>query len=69
MLKEYLSNPPMLSKPISNKSFWLFITVHNRQYTTRKKNFNGGYLVEVDITLGIDLINRGFLPSSSSKGY
>ena len=29
--------------------------------TTRKKGFNEGYLAEVDITLGIDLINGGFL--------
>ena len=29
-------------------------------YTTRKKGFNRGYLVEVNITLGIDLINGGF---------
>ena len=26
-----------------------------------KKGFNGGYLVEVNITLGCDLINKGFL--------
>jgi len=26
----------------------------------KKKSFNGGYLVEVNITLEIDLINRDF---------
>jgi len=29
-------------------------------YTLKKKSFNGGYLVEINITLGIDLINGGF---------
>jgi len=36
----------------------LLLSAH---YTTRKKGFNRGYLAEADITLGIDLINGGFL--------
>ena len=32
----------------------------NSIITTRKKGFNRGYLVEVNITLGIHLINGGF---------
>ena len=35
--------------------------------TTRKKGFSGGYLVEVNITLGIDLINGGFFSKTSIK--
>ena len=30
------------------------------KYSLQEKSFNRGYLVEVNITLGIDLINEGF---------
>ena len=40
-------------------------------YTTRKKGFNGGYLAEVNITLGTDLINEGFFlkPQENNEGF
>ena len=39
--------------------------------TTRKKGFNGGYLAEVNITLGIDLTNGGFFlkPQQNNGGF
>jgi len=46
---------------IKMNSLFLYIFFRLFQiYTTRKKGFNRGYLVEVNITLGIDLINGGF---------
>ena len=39
--------------------------------TTKKKDFNGGYLAEVNITLWIDLINGGFFlkPQQNKGGF
>jgi len=39
--------------------YWGVQDEHSSQQ--EKKGFNGGYLAEVGITLGIDLINEGFL--------
>ena len=36
------------------------LDVWQTQRATRKKGFSGGYLAEVNITLGIDLINGGY---------